>query len=111
VEVSAATPDLQPAIVALQVSPPLMPLALSALGGLAGGLIAYWVGQNSKWWRIVIGLLAGFVFYWAFIFGVLNFISRAIVLNPLSAFALSTLGGWLGTEVFAQILKRFGISM
>jgi hypothetical protein len=110
VEVSASTPDLQPATVTLQVTPPLMPLSLSALGGLVGGLIAFWVGQNSKWWRIAIGLITGFVLYWAFIFGVLNFVPRAIVLNPLSAFALSTLGGWLGTEVFVQILKRFGLS-
>jgi len=112
VEISAATPDLQPATlpIPLKVSPPIMPLSLSALGGLAGGLIAFWVGQRSKWWRIIVGLIAGFVLYWAFVFGVLNFVPRAIVLNPLSAFALSTLGGWLGTEVFAQILKRFGLS-
>jgi hypothetical protein len=110
VTVSASTPDLQPATVSLQVAPPTMLLSLTALGGLAGGLIAFWTRQNSKWWRIVIGLIAGFVFYWAFTFGVLNAISRAIVLNPLSAFALSTLGGWLGTEVFTLILKRFGIS-
>jgi hypothetical protein len=109
VEVSAATPDLQPATVVLQVSPPLMPLSLSALGGLAGGLIAFWVGQNSKWWRIAMGLITGFVLYWAFVFGVLDFLPRAIVLNPLSAFVLSTLGGWLGTEVFTKILSRFGL--
>jgi hypothetical protein len=110
VEISAATPDLRPASATLEVSPPLLPLSLSALGGLAGGVIAFWTRQNSKWWRILIGLIAGFVLYWAFIFGVLNFVSRAIVLNPLSAFALSALGGWLGTEVFVQILKRFGLS-
>jgi len=110
VEVSASTPDLQPATDSLQVAPPTLPMALSALGGLAGGVIAFWSRQNSKWWRIVIGLITGFVLYWAFVFGVLNFLARAIVLNPLSAFALSTLGGWLGTEVFVQILKRFGLS-
>ncbi len=110
VEISAATPDLRPTTAPLKVSPPLLPLSLSALGGLAGGVIAFWTRQNSKWWRIIIGLIAGFVLYWAFIFGVLNFVSRAIVLNPLSAFALSALGGWLGTEVFVQILKRFGLS-
>jgi hypothetical protein len=86
-----------------------LPLGLSALGGLAGGLIAFWVGQKSKWWRIAIGLITGFVLYWAFIFGVLDFLPNAIVLNPLSAFVLSTLGGWLGTEVFTRILSRFGL--
>jgi hypothetical protein len=111
VSISAATPDLQPATlpVPIKVTLPLMPLTLSALGGLAGGIIAYWTGKNSKWWRIAIGLITGFVLYWAFIFGVLNMVPRAIVLNPLSAFALSTLGGWLGTEVFTQLLKRLGL--
>jgi hypothetical protein len=109
VEISAATPDLRPVTKTLQVSPPLMPLGLSALGGLAGGLIAFWVGQKLKWWRIAIGLITGFVLYWAFVFGVLDFLPRAIVLNPLSAFVLSTLGGWLGTEVFTKILNRFGL--
>lgn len=110
VSISAATPDLQPVSVPVKVTLPLLPLTLSALGGLAGGVIAYWNGKNSKWWRVASGLITGFVLYWAFIFGVLNLIPRAIVLNPLSAFALSTLGGWLGTEVFAQIIKRFGLS-
>jgi len=110
ITISAATPDLQPATVPLKVTLPLMPLTLSALGGLAGGFIAFWTGKNSKWWRIAVGLITGFVLYWAFIFGVLNMVPRAIVLNPLSAFALSTLGGWLGTEVFTQLLKRLGLS-
>jgi len=108
--ISAATPDLQPATVPLKATLPLMPLTLSALGGLAGGGIAFWNGKNSKWWRIASGLITGFVLYWAFVFGVLNLLPRAVVLNPLSTFALSTLGGWLGTEVFAQIIKRFGLS-
>lgn len=110
VSISAATPDLPPASVPIKIKLPLMPLMLSALGGLAGGVIAFWTGTNSKKWRIVLGLITGFVLYWAFIFGVLNMVPRAIVLNPLSAFALSALGGWLGTEVFAQILKRFGLT-
>jgi hypothetical protein len=109
VSISAATPDLQPATVPVTVTLPLMPLILSALGGLAGGVIAYWTGKDSKWWRIAIGLITGFVLYWGFIFGMLDMVPRAVVLNPLSAFALSTLGGWLGTEVFTQLLKRLGL--
>jgi len=110
VSISAATPDLQPTNVPVKVTLPLMPLTLSALGGLAGGAIAYATGKDSKWWRIASGLITGFVLYWAFVFGVLDLVSRAIVLNPLSAFALSTLGGWLGTEVFAQVIKRLGLT-
>ncbi|MGH7452299.1 MAG: hypothetical protein ACRENG_13210 [bacterium] len=105
VMLTAATPNLPIAEAKLTVELPASLLALSGLGGLAGGLIAFLTKQGSKWWRVAIGLVSGFVLYWAVIFSVLNVIPRFIALNPLSAFALSTLGGWLGTEVFNQILK------
>ncbi len=108
--ISASTPNLPIAASPLTVTLPLLTLVLTAIGGLAGGSIAFWIGKDSKWWRIAIGLITGFVLYWAFVFGVLTVLPRAAVLNPLSAFVLSTLGGWLGTEVFAQILKRFGLA-
>ncbi|MCG3117918.1 MAG: hypothetical protein ALAOOOJD_00033 [bacterium] len=111
VEISASTPDLQPVTVLINVSPPLSLLGLSLLGGLAGGVIAYWMTAKSKWWRVAIGFITGFVFYWAIIFGLLDVLPRAIVLNPLSAFAISTLGGWLGTEVFTRVLKPFGAAV
>ncbi|MCI0697564.1 hypothetical protein L0337_36860 [candidate division KSB1 bacterium] len=107
VKLTAATPNLPLAHAELTVELPGSLLGLSALGGLAGGLIAYLTKQGSKWWRVAIGLVSGFVLYWAVIFSILNVIPRFIALNPLSAFALSTLGGWLGTEVFNQILKLF----
>jgi len=110
VKLLAATPNLQIAATPLTVTLPMSLLILSAIGGVAGGGIAFKVHPESTWWRILIGLVTGFVLYWAFIFiGGLTMLSRAVVLNPLSAFALSTLGGWLGTEVFTFILKRFNI--
>jgi hypothetical protein len=102
---TAATPNLPIAEAELTIELPGSLLGLSALGGLAGGFIAFLTKQGSKWWRVAIGLVSGFVLYWAVIFSVLNVIPRFIALNPLSAFALSTLGGWLGTEAFNQILK------
>ncbi len=109
VVISASTPNLPITTFPLKVSLPLLTLGLTAVGGLVGGVIAFWTGKDSKWWRITIGLVTGFVLYWAFVFGVLTVLPRTVVLNPLSAFVLSTLGGWLGTEVFAQIFKRFGL--
>jgi hypothetical protein len=110
VVLSVSTPNLPITTFPLTVTLPLLTLALTAVGGLIGGLIAFWIGKDSKWWRIAIGLITGFVLYWAFVFGVLTVLPRIVVLNPLSAFVLSTLGGWLGTEGFTQILKRFGLA-
>jgi hypothetical protein len=93
----------------LEVETPVMFLVLSAIGGLVGGLIAFWVGQNSRWWRIVVGLVTGFVLYWACIFISISSLPRGIVLNILTALALPILGGWLGTEVFNLVLKRLGL--
>lgn len=109
VNISAATPNLQTAEESVNVTLPVLVLILSALGAAAGGLIAYWLEKERQWWRIALGLVTGFVFYWAFVFGVLPLLAREIVLNPLSAFALSVIGGWLGTEVFSMILKRLGL--
>ncbi len=109
VKLTAATPNLQTAAALVKVTLPVLILILSAVGAAIGGLIGYWREQGAQWWRIVLGLITGFVFYWAFVFGVLPLISREIVLNPLSAFALSVIGGWLGTEVFNMVLKRLGL--
>lgn len=89
---------------------PALLLTLTFLGGFSGGLLAYWVGANQKWWRVVLGVVTGCVFYWALIFGVLPGLQHGIVLNEISAYILPTLGGWLGAEVFGLVLKRIGIT-
>jgi hypothetical protein len=93
----------------LAVETPVMFLVLSAIGGLIGGLIAFWVSKNSRWWRIVVGLVTGFVLYWACIFISISSLPRGVVLNILTSLALPILGGWLGTEVFNIVLKKLGI--
>lgn len=100
--------DLPP--VTLEVTIPLLILALSMLGGLIGGMIAYKTDPNSRWWRILLGLVTGFMLYWACIFVFSSFVPRSLVLNQFSAFCLPVLGGWLGTEVFTLILKKFGFA-
>ncbi len=96
----------------VQVNLPLMLLGLSTLGGLAGGGIAYLVKKNGKLkaWRIVIGMVAGFVLYWFCLYLGLGHLAHAVVLNPLSAFILSLLGGWSGTSVFDMAGKKLGLS-
>lgn len=108
INISGATGDLDPAKASLTVSLPIWILLLSILGGMAGGFFAK-LKSNYEHWRILIGTVTGFVLYWAFIFGLLNVIPHDIALNPFSAFVISTLGGWMGTEVFSSLLSRFGI--
>lgn len=108
VVISASTPALLDASVRIQVVWPFFLLLLSAGGGATGGCVASVVGKSLRWWRIMIGLVTGCILYWAFIFGVLAYMPHGVVLNPLSAFALSTLGGWLGTAVFKRVAMLFG---
>src|SRR5258708_733279 len=100
VSVSASTANLITASSPITVAAPFSLLFWSILGGLLGGLISYWNDAQKSKHRIVIGLATGFILYWLCLFIGLASPGRGVVLNPLSAFALSTLGGWLQTEVF-----------
>ena len=55
------------------------------------------------------GSVTGFLLYWAFMFGLVRVLPAGAVLNPLSNFALSAIGGWLGTGVFSHLLRWLGI--
>jgi hypothetical protein len=102
VTVSSSTSNLLTVTTPIQVSVPITLLLCSSLGGLVGGLLSRPVRRKSDQWRIPIGIATGFLFYWACIF--LGFTAtKRVVLNPLSALALSAIGGWLQTEVFTII--------
>jgi hypothetical protein len=109
VAVSAASPSLLDQTTRLDVRLPLGLLALSVIGGLVGGLLAYYRRRHSRRTRIAVGAVTGFLLYWAFMFGLVRVLPRGFVLNPLSNFALSAIGGWLGTEVFTLLLRWLGL--
>jgi hypothetical protein len=112
VTITAMTPGLLAQNTDLQVTWPILVLTLSAIGGCLGGVVAFWLGKDSKWWRIAVGGISGLVFYWGFIFSILtHIVPRIILLNSYSAFALSVLGGWLGTKVFTILLKPLGFKV
>ena len=105
VTISVSTPNLLPRVVPVTVKTPWALLGLSLLGGLAGA----WIGvkeRRTKQWRILAGALTGLLFYWALLFGLLPVLGRAALLNPLSAFAVSIVGGWAGTLVLKLLWKR-----
>jgi hypothetical protein len=106
--VAAATPAILTKSTTLQVTLPTLLIALTAVGGLIGGVMAFWT-KRTRWWRIVIGLFTGFVLYWAMIFGLLQSIPRAAALNPLSAFAVAIIGGYMGPQLLGIMAQRFGV--
>jgi hypothetical protein len=83
-------------------------MGFSALGGLSGGLLAILTRRRTRWWRLVVGLIAGFLFYWILLLGLIHVLPRGLALNPLTAFTFSVFGGWLGIEAMTHILKRLG---
>jgi hypothetical protein len=108
----ASTEGLLDATAPLKVTWPVLLLCVSGVGGLAGGLLAAWVRKEELLsHRLITGLITGFVFYWAALF-LTGFVGlpRVLVLNLLSAIALSVIGGWLGIEVFTLVLKRLGLA-
>lgn len=110
VTVIATSPYLQDARYDLRVLTPTLLLILCGVGGAIGGTLAFVTNKrDAKWQRIPIGLVTGFVLYWALLFGVL-YIPRfphAGLLNPLSAVVIPLFGGWLGTKVITLVLKQF----
>jgi hypothetical protein len=87
-------------------------LVLCAVGGTLGGLVSYLTQKPSaSWARIFIGLITGFVLYWAFLFGAvhLSSFSHGFLFNPFVAMVLSIIGGWIGTNVFTIVLKPLGL--
>lgn len=111
VQFKARSDSLPDAFGTVTITMPYFLIGLCALGSLLGGLVAYWTEQAATWQRIVIGLVTGFVLYWAFLFGVVHIpnFPNGLVVNPLSAVILPFIGGWGGTKVITLVLKQVGL--
>jgi hypothetical protein len=110
VRVSASSPNLLTVVAPLDVAAPVTLLVCSIAGGLIGGLLSRRKGHRRNPWRPIIGAVTGFLFYWACIFLRLGSIANGVALNPLSAVALSMIGGWLQTEVFTAVWSLLQLS-
>ena len=108
VTVMASTPNLVNVNASLEVVPPLALLGFSLAGGLLGGYVFMLKRRQSKLWRVPLGALTGVILLWACLFLGLGMLPRATILNPISVFVISVVGGWLGTGVFEPILKLLG---
>jgi hypothetical protein len=109
-ELTASTDQLPTITLHVRVRPPIALLLISALGGLVGGAIFISVHRGSSRSRIVIGAVTGFILYWGVVFGIIATKTSFPAVNPLSDFAISVIGGWLGTEVFSLLLKQLGMN-
>ncbi len=109
-KLAASTPNLLTHEAVVAVGPPWGLLITSLLGGLAGGFLHFLRYRRSKKLRIPIGAFTGMILYWAALLFTLTTLARVALLNPISAFLLAVLGGWLGLEVFEPILKKLGLS-
>lgn len=103
VTIAASTPNLLTVAVPLIVNWPLALLICSIGGGAIGGFLSRKTRGRRDKWRVPTGLFTGFLLYWACIFLGLASLLGPAVLNPLSALAISAVGGWLQTEVFTIV--------
>jgi hypothetical protein len=109
-ELLATTNELPDANISLTVTTPVWLLLISVVGGLAGGSIYVFTNKSAGVIRIVIGAFTGFLLYWGVVFGVLSITGPAAVVNPISDFAISVIGGWIGTQVFSLLMRQLGFS-
>lgn len=110
VQIVASSLGLREVHTVVNVLRPTLILVLCGIGGLAGGLVAFW-SERARWPRIVIGLITGFVLYWLLVFGLVHIpgFPNGVVFNPFSAAIIALLGGWGGTKTITFALQRLGI--
>jgi hypothetical protein len=82
-------------------------IAVCLCGGLAGGLVLFLISGGKLYSRLIVGVVAGIVLAWAYVFGLLPNVDGVIAHNYISVFVVSILGGYLGIKVFDIVLKQF----
>jgi hypothetical protein len=115
-QIEVSTPNLSKQRIGVTIGLPWGLLALTALGGTLGGLIAWTHGPAKRQrlvMRLLVGLVAGLVLYWLLAYlavpGTPDVVREVAIRNPFGAFASTVVGGWLGTEVFEIVARRLGL--
>lgn len=112
VEFIASVAESIPLGATLHVRTPWPVILMSLVCGAIGGLLAAWrqkVPKKDFRWRVLAGAVTGFVLYVACAFGLLLSGLRGFSVHMLGSIVVSILGGFLGTEVFAMLIKRLGL--
>ncbi len=113
VEFIASVAEAAPLSATLHVQTPWPVIWMSLFCGAIGGLIAAWhqkVGRKDFKWRVLVGAVTGFTLFVASAFGLLLGGLRGFSVHMLGATVVSLVGGYLGTEVLALLIRRFGIA-
>lgn len=115
-QIEVSTPNLSKQRISVAIGLPWGLLAITAFGGMLGGLIAWTHGPEKRQhlvMRLLVGLVAGFVLYWLLAYLALpetsDVVRNVAVRNPFGAFGSSVVGGWLGTEVFDIAARWVGL--
>lgn len=104
VTISAATANLMNAEAPLRVTIPLALLLCSVVGALMGSILPQKrEKKRTRKWHPFVALITGFLLYWFSVFVGLGAIGHDVALNPITAIAISALGGWLQTGVLEGI--------
>jgi hypothetical protein len=83
-------------------------IVVCLFGGSIGGLVSFLIAGGKAYSRLVVGIAAGIVLTWAYVFGLLPKVDATVAHNYISVFVVSILGGYLGVKTFDMVLKRFG---
>jgi len=105
--ISVTSDRLRPTNLQVQVVGAIV-IAVCLTGGLFGGLVLFFASGGSIYSRLIVGVAAGIVLSWAYVFGLLPKVDSVVAHNYISVFVVSILGGYLGIKVFDLVLERFG---
>lgn len=126
VELLASSAKLASAPSAVNVSLTPVWLLVIFTGGVVGALVGLFsepAGKNASRTsaaqrvliRLFVGVVAGALLYWAYLFGILlpplPSTANAVLFHSLTAFFVPLLGAFAGIGVLAKLLRNFGLDV
>jgi len=104
-----STPAMMPVTGTLSVTLPYLAIMVAALGGLAGGGLAFLYEKDARWWRLPVGLFTGLLGYALMLAGLMWVDVAVGASSPISAFVAGSVGGWAGSGLLQWLSRRLGL--